>query len=122
MSAEVIATDGRIVTARITGTLTQPELLAMQKAAGEVISRQGKARVLILVERFEGWQREGAWNDFSFQMQHDAQIERMAIVGDKKWEDLALLFAADGLRSFPIAYFEPADIARARAWLAESTS
>jgi len=45
----------------------------------------------------------------------------MAIVGDKKWEDLTLLFTAKGLRKFPIEYFEPAAIAKARAWLAETT-
>lgn len=45
----------------------------------------------------------------------------MAIVGDKKWEDLALIFTAKGLRKFPIEYFEPAQIAHARAWLAETT-
>jgi hypothetical protein len=45
----------------------------------------------------------------------------MAIVGDKKWEDLVLIFASKGLRRFPIEYFEPAESPRARAWLAEGT-
>jgi hypothetical protein len=43
----------------------------------------------------------------------------MAIVGEKKWEDLTLMFVAKGLRSFPIEYFQPVELARARAWLAE---
>ena len=122
MSAEIVGTDGRVVTARVAGTLTQTELSALQRATGDIINKQGTARLLILVEQFEGWERGATWSDFSFQIHHDAHIERMAIVGDNQWKDLALLFTADGLRRFPIAYFEPADIGRARAWLDESTS
>ncbi len=59
--------------------------------------------MLVLTDNFEGWERGGAWNDFSFS-DSDASIERMAIVGDRKWEDLALLFTAKGLRAFPIEY------------------
>ena len=44
-------------------------------------------------------------------------IERMAIVGERKWEQLTPLFAANGLRAFQIQYFEPAQLAAARAWL-----
>ena len=36
----------------------------------------------------------------------------------RKWEDLALMFTAKGLRKFPIEYFEPSQMAQARAWLA----
>jgi hypothetical protein len=120
MSAELIDTSGPILTARITGKLTQPELAALQDAAGDIIKKLGKARLLVVVESFEGWQRGGDWGDLSFQVEHDAHIEKMAIVGDKKWEDLALIFAAKGLRKFPIEYFAPAEIAKARAWLGDA--
>ena len=43
----------------------------------------------------------------------------MAIVGERKWEDLALMFTAEGLRQFPIEYFDSARLAAARAWLAQ---
>ena len=41
----------------------------------------------------------------------------MAIVGERRWEELALLFTAKGLRTFSIQYFDPAQVATARAWL-----
>jgi hypothetical protein len=122
MSAEIIDTAGGLITARITGKLTQPELAALQNAAGDLIQKLGKSRLLVVAESFEGWQRGGDWGDLTFQMKHDEQIERMAIVCEKKWEDLALIFASKGLRKFPVEYFEPAEIATARAWLAEKTS
>lgn len=122
MSAEIVTASDGMVTARIAGKLTQPELTALQDATSEFIKKQGRARILVLVEKFEGWHREGDWGDLSFSMQYDAQIEKMAIVGDRKWEDLALLFAAKGLRKFPIEYFAAQDMDKARAWLDESSN
>jgi len=121
MGAEIIEHSGDTLTVMISGKLTHPELAALQKATGEILKEQGKTRLLVLTDAFEGWERGGAWGDLSFSINFDAQIEKMAIVGDKKWEDLALLFASKGLRSFPIEYFLPAEIAKARAWLAEAT-
>jgi len=118
MSAEIVNVSGGVLTLKVSGKLTQTELATVQKATGEIIGKGGKLRILVLTENFTGWERGGEWGDFSFQAEHDAGIERMAIVGDRKWEDLALMFTAKGLRTFPIEYFEHAQVAAARAWLA----
>jgi hypothetical protein len=120
MSAEIINTADGILTARISGKLTQPEMRALQSQAAAVLQQQAKMRLLILAEGFQGWERGGDWGDLSFQMQNDLYIEKMAIVGDKKWEDLVLVFAGKGFRKFPLEYFQPADLAQARAWLAQN--
>jgi len=75
--------------------------------------------VLVAAEGFEGW-GPGEWDDLSFQREFDSKIGRMAIVADKKWEDLALMFAGKGLRKIEIEFFTPDEIARARRWLASS--
>jgi hypothetical protein len=116
MSAEIANVSGHVLTMKVTGTLTQPELASMQSAAAGILSGGGKWRVLVLTENFAGWERGGTWDDFSFSA-HDGSIERMAIVGDRKWEDMVLLFTAKGLRAFPIEYFEPAQLSAARQWL-----
>ena len=41
----------------------------------------------------------------------------MAIVGEEKWRDLALLFSSKDLREFPVEYFLAEQLAAARAWL-----
>ena len=120
MSVEITDISGHTVTVRMSGLLAQPDLAAMQRAVGEILDRQGKTRLLILTENFEGWQRGGDWGDVSFSAKHDDQIEKMAIVGEKKWEDLAIMFASKGLRPFPIEYFVPEATDNARAWLAQS--
>lgn len=117
MGAEILNHADGALTVKVSGTLTQPELARLQAATAGIIGKGGKWRVLVLTENFAGWERGGSWNDLSF-LEFDAVIERMAIVGERKWADQALLFTAQGLRPFPIEYFEPAQLAAARAWLA----
>ena len=110
MGAEIANVSGRVLTARVSGTLTQSELTNMQKAAAAIFAADGKWRILVLTENFAGWERGASWDDSSFQSGQDAHIERMAIVGERRWEEL-------GLRTFSIQYFDPAQVVTARAWL-----
>ena len=93
----------------VSGTLTQAELAKAQQAAADIIRAQGKVRILVLAGDFTGWEIGSEWDDFSFQEAFDPYIEKMAIVGDARSEDLALIFVAKGLRSFPIEYFATSD-------------
>jgi len=117
MGAAIANVSGRVLTLKVSGQLTQPELKSIQTDAAAVFGTEGHWRILVLAENFLGWEPGGTWDDFSFQSGHDVLIERMAIVGERKWEQLALLFTAKGLRPFPIQYFGPAQLAEARAWL-----
>jgi stage II sporulation SpoAA-like protein len=118
MSAQIVNTTEGVLTIRFTGKLTQPELAAVQRSASEFVGPRGKMRLLAVAENFHGWEKGGDWGDLSLQTEIDSHIEKMAIVGEKKWEELALLFTAKGLRDFPIEYFQPGELKRARAWLA----
>lgn len=118
MGAEMTEVLGDLVTCKVTGKLTSAELRALQQAAAPIIQSKGKVRLLVLVEDFQGWERSAGWEDFSFQQENDAHIERMALVGDKKWEELAEAFVGKGLRDFPIEYFGPSETSPALRWLA----
>jgi hypothetical protein len=121
MSVEIIGNADGIVTVKVVGKLTQSEIARAQQQAIGIITRQGKIRLLVIAENFQGWEGGGDWGDVSFQAEYDEQIERMAIVGEKRWEDLTLIFVAKGFRGFPIEYFQPDDLPKARAWLAEGS-
>jgi len=118
MSAQLTEVNGRVLTIRISGLLTQPELIASQKAAGQAIDKLGKARLLLLLEDFKGTASEGDWGDLSFQMNYDSAIERIAIVSKAEWQDDALLFTGKGIRQMEIRHFQPAELAAAREWAA----
>ena len=35
---------------------------------------------------FQGWDAGAAWEDLKFDLKHFGDIERLAMVGDKKWQ------------------------------------
>jgi hypothetical protein len=116
-TAEIVDTTGGILTVKVRGKLKHADLVAMQKSAAEYIRKNGKVKFLVITEDFQGWERQGDWGDVSFSGKYDAYIEKMAIVGEKKWEDLALVFVAKGFRPVAIEYFLHEQLDQARAWL-----
>ena len=121
MSAEIVSATNGIITLKISGKLTQPDLAAVQNTAAEILRQHGSMRMLVLAHNFQGWERGGDWGDLSFLDENDQYMKKIAIVGDKKWEDLALIFAGKGLRRCLVEYFQPEEAAKAQAWLMENT-
>jgi hypothetical protein len=73
---------------------------------------------LCVLKGFQGWDSGGHWDNMSFYMTHGDAIQRIAIVGDERWRDLATMFASADLRKAPVEFFPEDAMARARAWLA----
>ncbi len=101
----------------VSGKLTHQELLEAQRAGAKLIQARKRTRLLVVAEDFEGWERGGDWGDLAFQQENDPKIECMALVGDRKWKELALAFVGQGFRDFPVAYFEHGQMSKARRWL-----
>jgi len=117
MSAEIISNTDGIVTVKISGVFTYPEQVALQNEMVNMVSAPNKISILTIYEDFEGWSHDDRWEDVSFQEKSDPYINKMAIVGAERWRELALMFVSAGFRSFPVAYFETAELERAKMWL-----
>jgi SpoIIAA-like len=76
----------------------------------------GMVRLLAQFENFEGWDLHALWDDIKFATTHCTKFERIALVGDRKWEawmaTVCKPFTAATLR-----YFDAAAIDAAWAWL-----
>jgi hypothetical protein len=80
------------------------------------IHTHGKVRLLAHFEDFHGWDLHALWDDTKFSTKHCAEVERIALVGDKKWEE----WMAKVCRPFTLAkieYFDASNIDGAWAWL-----
>jgi hypothetical protein len=105
------------VSVKIKSILKKSELDQMQEVAKKAIEREGKVRILVTLDNFLGWERGDDWGDISFDIKHDKDIEKIAIVGDEKWRDLTLAFLAKPFRPMEIKYFDSSQIDRARSWI-----
>jgi hypothetical protein len=69
------------------------------------------------MQDFHGWEASALWQDIKFDFKHFADIERLAMVGDKKWEK----WMSDFCRPFTTAkirYFGKEEAEAAQRWVA----
>jgi hypothetical protein len=119
MPATIQHESGNTYRVHATGLLRVREMADVQERAAQAIRDRGKIKLLFVLDRFEGWERSAGWNDMSFYGTHGSSVEKIAIVGEEKWRDEALMFAGAGLRKAAVQYFETADDQEALAWLAQ---
>lgn len=77
---------------------------------------QPRIKALIDGTELEGWEARAAWDDFKLGLKHGNEFEKIAILGNKKWQDLAAKVGRWFI-SGEIKYFERED--DAISWLSE---
>jgi hypothetical protein len=106
----------------ISRSLGRSEFAACTAQLAAAIRQQGAVKLLCVLHAFEGWESHEGWSDMGFYTKNGDAIARIAIVGNERWRDESLMFAAAGLRRAPVEYFQETDLAKARAWLSAETS
>jgi SpoIIAA-like len=77
------------------------------------IKEFGKLRILFVMQDFHGWTVGAAWEDLKFDLKHWKDIERLALVGDKRWEKGMATFCKPFTKAH-IRYFDSSQIEGAR--------
>ena len=119
MPLQVRSEENEICELRISGVLSRDEFATAQAELAAKIDAGAEPRLLVIGEKFEGWERGADWNDLDFLLSHSDKIARIAVVAEPRWEVQALAFAGAGVRRAPVKFFAPDELAQARRWLAE---
>jgi hypothetical protein len=109
---------GKVLEVQVSGKLTHDDYNHFVPAFERLVKQHGKVRVLFEMAAFHGWDAGALWDDIKFDVRHFADIERLAIVDDKKWEKGMSTFCRP-FTTAKIRYFDSATIKDARAWLDE---
>ena len=102
----------------LSGKLLSEDYKALAPHIEEVVKREGKVKLFAELDDFHGWDWHGALDEFKFGVRHYRNIQRIAMVGDRKWEKLM----ADLFKPFTraeIRYFDKAKTNAAWYWLQE---
>ena len=110
---------GKILVVRVSGKLTKTDYKHFLPRFERLVRENGKLRVLFDMTGFHGWQAGALWEDIKFDFKHFADIERLAMVGDKKWEQGMATFCKPFTKA-TIRYFDLAEATEAQTWLAEA--
>jgi len=118
MAASVRESDGgNVLEVTVSGKLTHEDDQHFVPAFERLVQEHVKIHVLFEMADFHGWQASALWDDIKFDLKHFSHIERLAIVGDKKWEHGMAAFCRP-FATAKVQYFDAAAIQPARAWLA----
>jgi hypothetical protein len=83
-----------------------------------LIQKEGKIRMLIRMHNFHGWTVGALWEDIKFDLKHFGDIERLALVGERKWEAGMAVFCKPFTRA-TVRYFDEAQAEEAQRWIKE---
>jgi hypothetical protein len=75
-----------------------------------------KVNVFFDGTELEGWELRAAWDDFKLGLKHGGEFDRIALLGNKKWQEYASKIGS-WFVSGEVKYFE--DENEALAWLQE---
>lgn len=119
MSVELTeAIEGKVIEIQVSGKLTKESYQEFVPATEAAIQKYGKVRILFIMHDFHGWDAGALWEDIKFDVKHFSHIERLAIVGETKWEHGMALFCRP-FTTAAIKYFDSKDLDQARTWIRE---
>ncbi|MCE9555274.1 MAG: STAS/SEC14 domain-containing protein [Planctomycetes bacterium] len=110
--------DGKILEVQVTGKLTKEAYQEFVPLIEKMVGQHGKVRILFHMHDFHGWEVGALWEDIKFDMKHFKDIERLAIVGESKWEQGMAMFCKP-FTTAKIQYFDVSKIDEARNWIRE---
>ncbi len=111
--------NGKLLTIHVSGKLVRDDYTDFVPAFERLVRQHGKLRVLFDMSGLHGWDAGAAWEDTKFGVKHFADIERLAMVGEKQWQHVMAMFCKPFTNAM-VQYFDHADAAKARKWLGEA--
>ena len=103
---------------KLSGKLHDEDYKSFMPTVESFLAAEGKARLFVQMEDFHGWDLHAVWDDTKFAFKHYSDFDRIAMVGDRRWEK----WMAQVCRPFTkatVRYFDASQVNEAWAWLRE---
>ena len=110
--------DSGVHVVRIRGLITDDTFKRLGDQGAQQLGMAKGAKGLIVLEGFEGWGKGREAGNLNLMLRYDAQIEKLAVVGDQKWKEDFLMFLGAGYRHAQVRFFATEELQKARDWLA----
>lgn len=117
MAIELNETDGgKVLEVQVTGKLAHEDYQHLVPEFERLVKQHGKIGVLFEMVDFHGWDAAALWDDIKFDLKHFSDIDRLAMVGDRRWEKGMSVFCRP-FTTAKIRYFDHTAIAEAKTWV-----
>lgn len=84
--------DDFFLSLKIVGKLTHKDYEQITPMLDSAVAmvEQPEIKALIDITALEGWELRAAWDDFKLGLKHGSQFTKIAIVGNKSWQNIAV--------------------------------
>jgi hypothetical protein len=110
---------GKIVTLTFIGKLDKEDYELFVPQLQGLMDPDDKIRLLVELQEFQGWTVGALWEETKFAAKHFNDIERLAIVGESRWEKGMVVFAKP-FTTATVRYFDISEMDEAKQWVRES--
>ena len=108
--------EGKVLEAHLSGKLTEKDYEEVMPEVEKRICQHGKIRILADMHDFHGWNARALWADIKFDWRHFNDIERLAFVGEMRWQEWMSKFCRP-FTTAKIRYFDRINMDLARTWI-----
>ena len=108
----------KVVGVKLSGKLHDDDYRRFVPMIESLLTAEGQVRLFVQFEDFQGWDMHAAWDDFKFALQHYSDFERIAMVGDRRWEQW-LASVCKPFTKAKVKYFDHSEVDAAWNWLRE---
>jgi hypothetical protein len=109
---------GNVMEVHLNGTLTRDDYARFVPDTEALIREHKKIRLLVILDDFHGWDAGALWEDIKWDAKHFDHVERIAFVGETKWQEWMANFCKP-FTTARVRYFDHDQIVEARAWLGQ---
>ena len=108
---------GQILVLEIEGKLEHADYEELVPRLETWLAEHGSIRCLIDMRGFHGIELRAIWDELRFDLRHGGDIERCAVLGDRRWEAGMTKLSKALFRSAEIRYFGDGERGLALEWL-----
>ena len=107
---------GKVLEVHVRGRLAAEDYRKFVPEFERLLAARGKISVLLHMKDFHGWKPGALWEDIKFDVKHFSDIERIAMVGEKKWQKAMSQFCRP-FTTAKVRYFDATAMDEAQGWL-----
>ena len=107
---------GRMLEVFLSGKLVKEDYEVFVPEVERLVKPHGKIRMLVVMHDFHGWTAGALWEDTKFAAHHFSDIDRLAVVGETRWQQGMATFCKP-FTAATVKYFDHTALNEARAWL-----
>ena len=114
---QIIELQGKnIVATKASGKLDKKDIEKIHPLIHAILYKGMKVRWYFEMEEFTGWDFPGLWEDLKMDTAHAKDYEKIAMVGNKKWQDWITQFMKP-FTNAEIKYFDLEEKEIAKEWI-----